>query len=152
MSILFFISSLLVFLILLLYSLIRKKTIPYRFPLLPRWFKIISIIILASCAFVPDLLNISKNISCLELNRLLILLGLLLFSIAKEKTEAIYYNNLRVLILFLSILIVTTLTQINFFVNIITVNYTPLDLPITILFVYLFCFHIYIRKSCSVAK
>lgn len=141
MAIIFIVSAIITVIITtIIYKTNWKKN--KNIPLLPNWIKIISISIIALCILLPDLLHIRGVEPYEEFKNILITISLLLFCFTSDKNENKNYNNKRLLHIFISITVVTITHQTSILLNTdISNNYSPNDLIITALIIYLLTFH-----------
>ncbi|HBH84261.1 MAG: hypothetical protein A2X03_09910 [Bacteroidetes bacterium GWA2_40_15] len=116
----------------------RNKSIA----LLPSYFIIIGIMILLGCAIAPVIINVNDIPIRSELRNFFIIIGLLLISFSKEKTENESLNWKRLLSFFVSFMSVSFVYQVFMIFDFLNVReLSGSQVPILILVTYLFVFH-----------
>lgn len=145
MPIIYFTSTLITLIAFALYyNTIWKKN--KTFPLLPRWFNMVSVIILSSLIVLHEIFNVKGIELDDNLINPLIIISLLLFCFTADKNENKSYMNKRLIHLFISITIVTITFQITTLFKINTTSeYSSDDIIMVILITYLLSFH-YFKK------
>ncbi len=146
MSLIFIIAGIIIFILFPYFyknSLVKKKTIA----ILPNSFIILGIIILAVCAFAPLIFRIIEITIYSELRNLLIIIGLLIICLSREKDENDSYMDKRFLSLSISFITVVVIYQFFLIFNFFDVReLSPAQFPILVLAIYILVFHWYKRK------
>jgi hypothetical protein len=109
---------------------------------LPNSFIIPGIIILIVCSVAPMIFNESDYPVYREIRNLLILIGLVTISLSKEKNEKESVNNLKLITLISSLIIVSLIYQVSLIFKLFKLSeFSGSKLTICILAVYLLVFH-----------
>lgn len=147
MSIIFLVSVLILFLVVPIYYKTiwaKNKTIAF----LPGIFKIPGILILIICVFAPLISGFNDFPILYKIKQLLIIFGLIIICLSKEKNENGAINDKRIVSLFSSFTVVIVICQFFMIFNLFEIKeFTVANFSICVLASYLLVFHWYIRST-----
>ena len=147
MSIIFLVSSIILFFLVPVYYKnvwTKNKTIAF----LPGIFKTIGILIIIICVLTPLIIEFNRFPILIKIKELLIILGMIIICLSREKNENGDINSKRIVSLFSSVIIVIIICQVSIVFNIFEIKeFSAFDFSACILAAHLLVFHWYKRNA-----